>query len=102
MDRTLTGFGLFLTGALALVVCILWARRLNRALHRRNKTPGTSFEPNLDPDDRFQFYQIWWRLLIARLPGDRPRLRREVMGFRCLQLAAIITLIGAFAIMPAA
>jgi len=78
----LVGFGLLLTGTVALLACLLWARRLNRALHRTIKAPGTSFEPNLDPDDRFQFYQIWWRLLTAPLPRDRPTLRREIIRFR--------------------
>ncbi|HEY0926187.1 hypothetical protein [Brevundimonas sp.] len=79
----------------------LLADDLNRAAHRRRRRPGTSFEPDVDPEeeDDHGAFSDGLRMLAAD-PNLPPNIRNKLRLFRVLQAVTIIAGAAAFLTTP--
>lgn len=73
----------------------------NRAAHRRRRRPGTSFEPDVDPEeeDDHGAFSNGLRALAAD-PNLPPHIRNKLRLFRVLQAVAFVAAAAAFLTTP--
>lgn len=92
-------FGLLFLGVAAIAFSRFVASDLTRAAHRLRRKPGTSFEPDVDLDDKGDEAQFKSGLNSLR-GNTNPRIQRQLRLYRFLQIAGLLLMGAAFITPP--